>query len=949
MTDIASIPCFKRSLSRLVMVITTMLFILQPARSDTVDSLYHVYSDASWKDKVEIFNKMSQRLHDNKIIDSLYHCGLSTRHNTVDAMTHYLMAEHYYSMEQFQQALIEAKLAIPEILINDKPDRLQSNLLNLLSDIQFRTGDFDEALKTRLEAYKIARILNDEELISSNLGALAEIYLVVELPAPGLKHITEAIAIERKLNRKEGIATRLGTASELYLLNNEPDRAMAAINEAYDIDLKDGREEMAACRLVQKGAILEYQSQLNEARNTIAKALPILEQSALTYTLATAYNHLGGIEKKLGNTQDAIAYYKKALEQSIKCGSNKLELTAERGLWETMRENDPAVALLHLERYAALNDSMRSEMESIKLKVFETTNQDSEQTQLDQKNKRYHQLLNWGGIALVVMLLGMLTAIFFSWRQARKSLKMYRQIQELKSHFFTNITNKLETPLNVLMSAGQHLIDGGKNNASENKRLGELIVNHGQSMLNLVNQLLDIERVKDAIELPEYKRGDIVMFVRMLVENFSETANQRRINLDFQSPFNSMTVMFAPIYIRKIVHGLVNSAFKYTSRNDSITVRLTFPETGRMQLVISDTGKGIPVEERYRLFEPFSQSVNDDDGVNTALELSLVKQLVQAMNGSIEVESELGRGTTFTIDFPTMTDEGKDNADGDTQQFTERHLLPQNDGNINNRLPLVFIVESNEDVAFFIASHLSEKYNLRFALDGREALQNAQNMVPDLIITNVKMPVLDGKKLIMLVRENPSLSHIPIIAMTSDPSERERISCIEAGADAVLVKPIMSQELRLMAAHLIGQRLALREHFTKASDTISSEKSAPPMNKEDKEFFNKLIDIIHANMGNDDINIEHIASALSMSTKQLRSRVTAITGMTPVAFVLQVRLNYARHMITNENVSLTAIASRCGFQNLSHFSKAFKQQFGISPLQYRKKADDINNTQGKNQ
>ena len=949
MTDIASIPCFKHRLSRLVMVVIVLFLSQQPIRSNTVDSLYHVYSNAGWKQRVEIFNKMSQRLYDSKIIDSLYHCGLSTKKSTVDALTHYLMAEHYYSTEQFHQALNEATLASPEILVGDKPDRLQSNLLNLLSAIQYRTGDYDEALKTRLEAYKIARAFDDKELISNNLGALAEIYLIVEQPEPGLQHITEAIAIERKLNRTEGIAARLGTASELYLLNNEPDRAMATINEAYDIDLKDGRKEKAASRLVQKGAILEHQSQLNEARKTIEKALPVLEQGGYIHTLATAYNQLGSIEKKLGNTQDAITHYKKALEQSIKCGSTKLELTAERGLWETMRESDPAVALLHLERYAALNDSMRAEMESIKLSVFETTNQDSEQAQLDQKSRRYNQLLKWGGITLVVMLLGMLTAIFFSWRQARKSLKMYRQIQELKSHFFTNITNKLETPLNVVMSAGQHLIEGGKNNASENKRMGELIVSHGQSMLNLVNQLLNIERVKDAIELPEYTRGDIVMFVRMLVDNFSEAAHQQRVSLDFQSPFNSMVVMFAPIYIRKIVHSLISNALKYTSRNDSITVRLTSPETGKIRLAVSDTGKGIPVEARNRLFEPFSQSVNDNEGFDTVLDLYLVQQLVHTMNGTIEVESELGHGTTFTIDIPTINNEGKDNADGDSQQFTERHLLPQNDDNINNRLPLVFIVESNEDVAFFIASHLREKYNLRFALDGREALQNAQNMVPDLIITNVKMPVLDGKKLIMQVRSNPSLSHIPIIAMTSDLSERERISCIEAGADTVLVKPFMSQELRLMAAHLIGQRLALREHFTKASDTINGEKSTPPMNKEDKEFFNKLIDIIHANMGNDDINIEHIATALSMSTKQLRSRVTAITGMTPVAFVLQVRLNYARHIITNENVSLTAIASRCGFQNLSHFSKAFKQQFGISPLQYRKKADDINNTQGKNQ
>lgn len=932
------------------MMTLVMLFLIhQLALSTTVDSLYHAYSDASKRQQVVYFNQISQQLYDSRVIDSLYHCSASTRQNAMDALTHYLMAEHYYSEKKFQEALSEAKLACSEILKGDKPDRLKSNLLDLLSNTQFMTGDYDESLKTRLRAHKMAVALDDKKAISDNLHALAEIYLIVEQPGPGLRYITEAIAIERELNRRDCIAARLMTASELYLLNNQPDKAMTALNEANEIDKHNGGKENMAIRLVQKAAILEHLSRLDEARAAINQALPLLEQAGLSYALADAYNQMGSIVNKQGNGQEAITFYKKALEQSIKCSSPKLELTAERGLWETMRDNNPAVALLHLERYTVLNDSLRAEMEGVKLKVVETTDQDANQTILDQKNKRYGRLMNWGGIALLVMLAGLLVTLFYSWRQGKKSLKMLRQVQNLKSHFFTNITDKLQTPLNVVMSAGQHLIESRRISASENKRLGELIVSHGQSMLNLVNQLLDIENVKDSIELPQYKHGDIVMFVRMLVENYTEAAHQQQINLEFQSPVNSMIVMFAPVYIRKIVQCLIDNALRYTSHNDSITVRLTTPETGKVQLIVSDTGKGIPLEERSRLFEPFSQSANGDDGVTTALELSLIHQLVQAMNGNIAVESELGQGTTFTIVFPTPGNESANEANSITQPFTERHILPQNVSHDSNRLPLVFIAESNEDVAFFIASHLNEKYNLRFALDGREALQNAQDMVPDLIIVNVKLPVLDGKKFIMQVRKNQPISHIPIIAMTSVRGETERISCIKAGADAVLVKPFNSDELKLLVAHLINQRTVLREHFTKASNTMGNESSSPSLNKDDNEFINKLIDIIHAHIANDDINIEHIATALSMSTKQLRTRVTAITGMTPVAFVLQVRLNYARHMITNENVSLTTIASRCGFQNLSHFSKAFKQHFGVSPLQYRKKADDINHTQNKNQ
>ena len=244
-------------------------------------------------------------------------------------------------------------------------------------------------------------------------------------------------------------------------------------------------------------------------------------------------------------------------------------------------------------------------------------------------------------------------------------------------------------------------------------------------------------------------------------------------------------------------------------------------------------------------------------------------------------------------------------------------------------------------MAFFVASHLNDKYNLRLARDGREALQIAKDLVPDLIITNMTMPVMDGWELIKRLRSTPTLIHIPIIAVTSNMSEQVRMACFEAGADNVLVMPFNSGELRLLADHLIQQRSVIRDRLVQ--NRLDSSRESRPMatSREDQQFISKLVDVIHAQMANDDIDSEHIAAALSLSPKQLRTRVMNITGMTLVAYVLQVRLNYARRLMPNENMSLTAISSKCGFQNLSYFSKTFKQQFGVSPQQYRKNLGDI--------
>lgn len=920
------------------MVVVSILALHLTMTGQNIDSLYREFLKADNAGRSQVVNQLGRELYAQEITDTLYQCTSSSKPAMIEAMMHYLMAEHYYDNEEYVEAAAEGLQAV-ELNKGRKADKLLSDMLGVLSNAQYRLGDYGEALKTLLEAYQVDKKLGNKELISSDLNSLAAIYLAVGHPKPGLQFINKSIAMEREMGRQDRLATRLGIASELYLLDNDPDRAMAAIDEAYSIDQQKGKKGKAAVRLVQKAAVLEHQGFLNEARKTIIQVLPVLEEDNNTYSLAVAYNQLASIEKKLGNIDTATTYYKKALEHSVRCGSPKVERTAERGLWETMRESNPNVALIHLERYTTLTDSLRSKMNAVNMQVMETTAYNIEQNELNKKNELFDKLLKWGGLALLLMLTAMSVGMFLSRRRSMKAQKMKRQTQEMLSHFFTNITNELQEPLTVMMNAGQQLMDAPKGDSEQNRRIGEMIVRHGKNMLRLVNQLLDIERTRDGASQPETKNGDIVMFVRLLVDNYLAPAQQKLINLNFFCPVSSLIVTFTPAYIRKIVHGLVTNAIKFTPRNGSISVKLEPLENDKMRLTVSDTGNGIPKEEQYRIFEPFTQSDTGDESVETSMELSLINQLVLAMNGTITVDSGAGRGTTFIIEFPVQADNSQASHDARlSHQFAEDRVRPANSR--GQHKPLAFIVESNEDVAFFAANLLRHDFDLRFASDGQEALQNAQEMMPDLIITNIVMPVMDGKELMRKLRANTLLNHIPIIALTADTSEQERLECIRAGADTVLVKPFNSTELRLVANHLVAQRALISERASK-TDSPVSEAPASSMSKEDKAFINRLVGVIHAQMRKDDINIDHIAAALSLSRKQLRSRVIEITGLTPVAFIQQVKLNYARRLIESEDTSLTVIASRCGFQNLSHFSKVFKQQFGISPLQYRKSGNDF--------
>ncbi len=791
-----------------------------------------------------------------------------------------------------------------------------------------------DSLDQLLKACEEGKNLEDNKSLSDNLNAIATIYLEVHQPDQGIQYIEKAINLERKSKHYERLAMRLATSAELYLMNHEADKATLAIDEAITIGKRLGTTVKVATWQVIKASILEQQSMHQEAFDLLTKAQPVLEEDNNAYPLSQCYNQLGLACDKLGKHDEAIGFYKKALQQSIKCGSSRAEREAERGLWETLRDDKPGIAMLHLERYAVLTDSMCSQVASTRINTANTSAQHLE----DSKHSNSSiQFIKWGGLLLVFLLMAMSFGLYNVWRKNKSALNILRQAQSLRDHFFTNITNELQTPLTIIMGAGQQLIDTQRFSSKVNKHIGELIVSHGNKMLGLVNQLLDIEKVKAGLETPELKPGDIVMFVRMLVENFTEEAHKRMINIEFISPLSSMVIVFAPDYIRRIVHILVKNAIEYTSRNGQIRVTLEMLEDNRIMLAVADTGIGIPLEERQRIFEPFTQREDGDKGLKTGLDLSLAYQLVQIINGHIDIKSELGQGTTFTITFPVQKgDREVVEALTTRPQFDEKRMIKAGE---KEQKPLVFIVENNEDIAFFIANHLRKNYNLRMAQDGREAFLNAQDMVPDLIITTIVMPVLGGKDFIKELRADSTLNHIPIIALTSNSSEQERLSCIEAGADAVLVKPFNSTELKLLANHLITQHRAISEHFIYETESDTSENSMKDMSKGDREFIHKLVEIIQAQMAKDDIDMEHIAAALSLSRKQLRTRVMQLTGLNPVAYVLQVRLNCARHMIVNEDISLTTVANKCGFQNLSHFSKAFKQQFGISPLQFRKNSE----------
>jgi len=321
---------------------------------------------------------------------------------------------------------------------------------------------------------------------------------------------------------------------------------------------------------------------------------------------------------------------------------------------------------------------------------------------------------------------------------------------------------------------------------------------------------------------------------------------------------------------------------------------------------------------------------------------------VTSMHGEIEVSSQLGQGTVFTI-LQSLRQAGHKKlqpldttaplpAEPAHPLLEESDIvLPQGLANADDNsrtAPLVLIVEDDRDVAYYIGAQLQQRYSLRYASDGNEGLVLAQELMPDLVITDLMMHGCDGFELCQKMHESEALNHIPIIILTAKTADEDRIRGISAGADYYMTKPFNSEELAVRVDHLIEQRRLLRKKYSQAM--IQDKASDVQLSKYDRDFINKLADLVHAQMPKGNVDVETIASRLCMSTKQLRSKVMTITGQNPNAYILQLRMNKARRLLASTQAPIGDIAMQCGFDDSAYFSRVFKQLFKTTPSQYRK-------------
>ena len=524
----------------------------------------------------------------------------------------------------------------------------------------------------------------------------------------------------------------------------------------------------------------------------------------------------------------------------------------------------------------------------------------------------------------------------------QKESDQLKELDSLKTRFYTNITHEFRTPLTVIMGMADQI----KENPDKWLYKGpEKITEQSQYLLYLVNQMMDLSKLEAGAMPVNLCQGDIIAYLKYLVESFQGIAESKHINLRFSSEMNEFYMDYDPDKLMHIMTNLLSNALKFTPDDGEVLFLVGLGNIGEKQdilkIMVKDNGIGIPADQLSHVFERFYQAENNVGFSNSGsgLGLSLTKQLVNLLNGNISVHSTPGKGTEFTVKF-TITKTSLKKEDHGLSAikpaFVKFPSLTEKDnisklfkGIQDEELPILLLVEDNRDVVEFLVSLLENNFIVRVAVNGKEGLEKALLFVPDIILSDVMMPEMDGFELLENLKNDMSTSHIPVVLLTARADFDSKITGLEKGADAYLAKPFSKIELFAVMKNLMENRKKMQQKLAgfRVSKTPESISSMKP----ELSFLQKIHEIVGANMQDENFDIQQLCNKIGMSRSQLYRKFKALTNHSLGKFIRRMRLEKAKHLIEVLGLNVSEAAYDSGFKNLSHFSYIFKEEFGYSP------------------
>lgn len=544
--------------------------------------------------------------------------------------------------------------------------------------------------------------------------------------------------------------------------------------------------------------------------------------------------------------------------------------------------------------------------------------------------------------------------------------KKVNLVNQLKLRFFTNISHEFRTPLSLIIGPIEKMLEK-TNELDENKKYLDLVNRNAQRLLHLINQLMDFRKVEQGKMDLKISRGELVNFIKEIVDAFNDLSLQRNITLEFNEPINPAAeeTWFDNEKIENIIYNLISNAFKFTPSPGKISVKVEFRmnesafehnnsanEVLYAEISVADTGIGIPKSELTDIFKRFYRSNNNVvmNSAGTGIGLSLSKDLIKTHYGTIKAESNEGQGSVFTITFPVSK------VFYDKDEIVETNLNPKirkqveslefildRQKNKDQQLikprkflknkPSILVVEDNFDLREFLITNLYDNYTILEADNGKSGLEIARIHNPDLIISDIMMPVMDGLNLCTQIKTNIDTSHIPVILLTAKDSVDNQIEGLESGADDYIPKPFNITLLEARARNLIESRKKLKTLF-KSTDDLSYKEIASTST--DEKFLKKAYSVVEENIDNPKFDVNYFISYMSVSRSLLHKKLVALTDQSATDFINAIRLKRSLQLLKSKSSNISEVAYSVGFNDPKYFSRLFRKFYGKSPSDFLK-------------
>ena len=938
------------------------------AQQEYLDSLRNLFrTEKDPHKKIDAFYEIAtDRSFDNPDLGLLYADSIEVMAKKANykkglAMALHLRGYAYDDIGQYDKSM-ELFRQEYEIFLELQDLKEQATSLTNIGSAWSSMGRQDSAVAYYLKAMAIDEVRGDSFGISLHHNNIGAIYSDDGVYEKALTHYQQALSIRQSMKLERKYAQCYSYLTTLYGRMKQYEKAEEYGKTGIGYALKFDNLSLAGIISNSLGSNCNDQGKYAEAIPWLEKTLeywgPLKNEVYNTY----AYYNLAEAYAGLGDTGKALQYADKGYE-IVK----RLDLDFQHELYYKVYakiyevKGDLRQAFDWYKKYVAVADSIFRQDNTKKVAQMEAQYEVQKKEALLAKKQLelerqagQKRLYLFSAIALLILAIAGYVFLRSRQRIRQKETELQTRINEaetkrlqeldaVKSTFFANISHEFRTPLTLIMSPIEQMISGTFK--GDTQKYYRIIHRNGKRLLSLVNDLLDLSKLESGKLKLQPAEGNINAFVRAIAGAFESLAARQQVALLIETQGKDTLAYFDRQKLETILNNLISNAFKFTPEGGSVTVSSQQTDSEAI-ITIQDTGIGMSSEQLNQVFDRFTRTTDSEVQQGSGIGLALSKELAQLHGGDIHVESQEGAGTSFKVhiridrsffaaeDMIDLSKEpqvksvtasmiqpgetGKDKARERMEQVLSKH-----------QKPVVLITEDNADVRQYIADIVSEDFQVMTAMHGREGLEIAAEVVPDLVITDVMMPEMDGTEFCSRLKQNEKTSHIPVVMLTARAEMTDKLEGLQTGADDYLIKPFEARELMVRITNLIQQRQNLQAYYRKTLSGFS----APAVEAEsmDARFLRKVREAVEQNLDDENFSVVELGKIAGMSRSQLHRKLSALTGFTPNEVIRNMRLEQARQLLEARSGTVSEVAYRCGFSSPAYFVKCFKDYFGQTP------------------